>query len=112
MWTNFSEKLRGTDMRHIKKFVEHIEEEIEGATNYAEKAVEFKAKGDMQTAAKYKSMAEDELRHAMTIHEMAVKEINDLSKIVTPPVEMMEKWEHAHKKFVEQVAWVKQMLSI
>lgn len=99
-------------MTHIKRYVEHIEEEVEGAKDYAEKAVEAKAKGDMQTAAKYKSMAEDELRHAMTIHEMAVKEVNDLSKIVTPPVEMMEKWEHAHKKFVEEVAWVKQMLSI
>ena len=99
-------------MTHIKRYVEHIEEEVEGAKNYAEKAVEAKAKGDMQTAAKYKGMAEDELRHAMIIHEMAVKEVNDLSKIVTPPVEMMEKWEHAHKKFVEEVAWVKQMLSI
>jgi hypothetical protein len=99
-------------MRHIKKYVEHIEEEIEGAKNYAEKYVEYKAKGDMQTAAKYKAMAEDELHHASIIHELAVKEINELSKVITPPVEMMEKWELAHKKFVEQVAWVKQMLAM
>lgn len=99
-------------MRHIKKYVEHIEEEIEGAKNYAEKYVEYKAKGDMQTAAKYKAMAEDELHHASIIHELAVKEINELSKVITPPVEMMDKWEHEHKEYVANAAWVRQMLAM
>lgn len=99
-------------MTHIKRFVEHIEEEIEGAKEYAEKYVEYKAKGDMQTAAKYKAMAEDELHHASIIHEQAVKEIDQLSKVITPPAEMMEKWQHEHAEYVENAAWVRQMLAL
>lgn len=99
-------------MKHIKRYVEHIEEEIEGAKEYAERYVEYKAKGDMQTAAKYKAMAEDELHHASIIHEQAVKEINEISKVVTPPTEMMEKWQHEHAEYVENAAWVRQMLAM
>ena len=99
-------------MKIIKKYVEHIEEEIEGAKEYAERYVEYKAKGDMQTASKFKAMAEDELHHASIIHEQAVKEIDQLSKVITPPAEMMEKWQHEHAEYVENAAWVRQMLAL
>lgn len=99
-------------MRSIKKYVEHIDEEIESAEEYAEKYVECKAKGNMQAANRYREMAEDELKHAMYIHEWATKEIEEISKVYAPPVDMLEKWEHEHKKYVEKVAWVKQMLAM
>ena len=97
-------------MRTIKKFVDSIEEEIEDAKEYAEKYVECKAKDNMQFANLYKEMANDELKHASYLHEMVTKEINQISKVYTPPQDMYEKWEKAHKMYVEQVAWVKQML--
>ena len=99
-------------MKFIKKLVDHLDEEIEGAKEYAEKYVECKAKGNMTRANKYKEMAQDELKHATYIHEMAVQEIEELRKIYTPPAEMLEKWEKAHKEYVERVAWVKQMLTL
>ena len=99
-------------MKAIKKYVEKIEEEIEGAKDYAEKYVEYKAKGDMTRANRYKEMANDELKHSSFIHEWAVKQIEEISKVYTAPVEMMEKWEKAHKEYVEQVAWIKQMLAM
>lgn len=99
-------------MKFIKGYVSAVEEEIEGAKNYAEKYVECKAKGDMAKANRYKEMANDELKHAMYQHEWAVMAIDELSKIYTPPVEMQEKWDRAHKVYVEQVAWVKQMLAM
>ena len=99
-------------MKAIKKYVERIEDEIEGAECYAEKYVEAKAKGDMSKANRYKEMSNDELKHAMYQHEWAVLEIEELKKVYTPPVEMEEKWEKAHKEFVEKVAWIKQMLSM
>lgn len=99
-------------MTIIKKYVEHIEEEIDGAKDYAEKYVEQKAINDMSKANKYKEMANDELKHAMFIHEFAVEKINEVSKVYNPPVEMMEKWEKAHKEYVEKVAWIRQMLNM
>ena len=99
-------------MRTIKKFVEHIEEEIEDGKRYAEKYVEAKAKGNMSVANRYKEMAADELKHANYLHEMAVAEITELSKVYKPPVEMQEKWDKAHAEYVEKAAWVKQMLTM
>ena len=89
-----------------------IDEEIESAKDYAEKYVEYKAKGDMTRANRYKEMANDELKHANYIHEWAVKEIEEISKVYTPPVEMQEAWDKAHKEYVEKIAWIKQMLSL
>ena len=57
-------------------------------------------------------MSEDELKHAMYIHEYTVKEIEDLRKVMIPPEEMLEKWDKEHKVYVEQVAWIKQMLNM
>jgi hypothetical protein len=99
-------------MKVIKKYVEAIEEEIEGAASYAEQYVEAKAKNDMSRANRYKEMASDELKHAMYLHEWAVAEVEAISKVYTPPVEMEEKWKHAHKAYVEKVAWVRQMLAM
>jgi hypothetical protein len=61
-------------MRSIKKYVEAIEEELEGAKDYAEKYVEAKAKGETNKASRYHEMANDELKHSTYIHEWAVKE--------------------------------------
>lgn len=99
-------------MRIIKKFVENISEEIEDAKRYAELYVEQKARGNVSAANKYREMASDELKHAGYIHEFAIKEIESLSKVYTPPVEMLEKWEHEHKKYVEDVALIKQILAM
>lgn len=99
-------------MKAIKMYVESVEDEIEGAKCYAEKYVESKAKGDMSRANRYKEMANDELKHAMYQHEWAVMAIEEISKVFTAPVDMQEKWEKAHKEYVEKVAWVKQMLAM
>lgn len=99
-------------MKAIKLYVEAIEEEIEGAKNYAEKYVEAKAKGNIEKAEHYKEMANDELKHASYQHHWATAEVESISKIFKPPVEMQEKWEKAHQRYVEKAAWVRQMLAL
>ena len=99
-------------MRAIKKLAEDIEEEIESAKEYAEEYIEHKAKGDLNTANHYKEMANDELKHAMYLHERAVTKIAEVSKTFTPPVEMEEKWEKAHKEYVEAVSRIKHVLAM
>lgn len=98
-------------MTKIKQLIDNIDEEIEGAKNYAECFLEKKAKGD-QWASKFKDMANDELRHAMYLHDYTVQEIESLKKVYTPPVEMQEAWDKAHAKYVEKVAWIKKMLEM
>lgn len=99
-------------MTKIKKLAEHIEEELCGAKDYAEKYVECKAKGDMQWANRYKEMAQDELKHAGYIHDRAIQEIEELNKVFKPTQKMQEKWDKSHAEFVEQTAWIKQMLTL
>lgn len=99
-------------MRMIKNLIEQLDEEIEGAKEYAEKYVECKAKGNMTRANRYKEMATDELKHTGYIHEMAVQEIQELKRVYTAPADMQEKWDKAHAEYVEKVAWIKQMLTL
>jgi predicted translin family RNA/ssDNA-binding protein len=99
-------------MRIIKNYVEKIDEELEGAKEYAEKYIELKVKDDMNSANKYKEMAMDELKHATYEHEWATKEIAKISSVYDAPMDMMEKWEKSHKEYVEKVAWIRQMLSM
>lgn len=99
-------------MRKIKNYVEKINEEIDGAKEYAEKYVEEKAKGNNTKANKYREMANDELKHANYIHDFATSDISELEKVYTAPVDMADKWEHAHAEYVEKVAWIKQMLNM
>lgn len=99
-------------MTKIKKYVEKINDEMCGAKDYAEKYVEFKAKGDMQWANRYKEMAQDELKHANYLHDKAVLEIEEIGKVFKPTQKMQEKWDKSHAEFVEQTAWIKQMLAM
>lgn len=99
-------------MKHIQKLVDMLDEEIEGAKDYAEKYVECKVKGHMTRANKYKEMAHDELKHCGYIHEMALQDIEEIKKVYTAPADMQKSWEEAHVKYVEKVAWIKQMLEM
>lgn len=104
-------------MTRIKNLVDQIREELSSAKEYAEDYLTFKAKGDQtekypEWAARYKEMSTDELKHALYLHDRAVAEIEELRKVMTPPEEMLEKWDHAHRHYIEQAAWVRQMLAM
>lgn len=99
-------------MKMIKRYVDCLDEELEGAQKYAEKYVEVKANENTKWSSKFKVMAEDELRHAMIIHELISEEIEKLNKVYTPSQDMLDKWDEAHTEYVEKAAWIKQMLSL
>ena len=99
-------------MKKIQKLADQICEELEGAREYAETALEFKAYGNSSWYSKYRGMAEDELQHSQILHERVVEEIEALSKVYTPPAGMEEKWKEVHKKYVEKSSWIKTMLQM
>lgn len=99
-------------MKKIAELVDLIDEELEGAKTYAEKYVDFKAQGKGDWSNKFKNMANDELNHALVVHDLAIYEINELNRVYTAPVEMQEEWDKSHKKYIEKTAWIKQMLAM
>lgn len=99
-------------MRRIQELVEQIDEELEGARNYAECALDSKAHGDSKRYGSYCEMAEDELKHAGYIHDRAIEEIDKLSAVYTPPAAMEAKWKECHKTYIEKAAWIKTMLNM
>ena len=99
-------------MTRIKKLTDEIKDELESAKEYAEEYLTFRARENQNWANRYKEMAQDELKHADYIHERAVSEIDELRKTYTPPEDMLQKWDSAHKKYIEKAAWIKQMLAM
>ena len=97
-------------MTKIKKYVDDIAEELESAKCYMEKALEYKAAGNSLRYARYKEMSAQELSHAMTLHEYAVQDIEQLKQVYPEiPGEMQDRWDRSHKEFVEKAAWIRQM---
>lgn len=97
-------------MTKIKKYVDDISEELEGAKHYMEIALEYKASGNTARYTRFKEMSMQELAHAMTLHDYAVQDIEQL-KTVYPdiPQDMQDKWDRSHVDYVEKAAWIKQM---
>ena len=75
-------------MQIIKRYVDRISEELRDAQHYGEKYVEWKARGNSGNANRYREMANDELKHAMFLHDMALAEIEELRRVYKPPVSM------------------------
>lgn len=96
----------------IKKYVDNINEELHDAQKYAEKYVEWKSRNNSTYAQKYHKLSEDEVSHAMFIHDVATAEIEQLKSVYKPPEDMLQKWEDEHKNYVDKVAWIKQMLAM
>ena len=99
-------------MTRIKRLADQIKDELCSAKDYAEEYLYNKAKSNNEWTSRYKQMAEQELLHASYLHDKAISEIEALRKVYTPPEDMMEKWEHDHKEYVEKAAWIKQMLAM
>ena len=97
-------------MTKIKKYVDEIAEELDGAKHYIETALEYKAMGNSTRYNKYKEMSIQELGHAMNLHEFAVQDIQQLKSVYPDiPQKMMDAWDRSHVDFVEKTAWIKQM---
>lgn len=99
-------------MRLIDKMLEQLEDEVEGARDYAEKYVECKARGNMSRANRYKEMAHDELKHATFLKEMDIADIDELKKVYPMTDEEQSLWEHGHKHVNDQMAMVMHVLSM
>ena len=94
-------------MQAIEERIDHIDEEIRGAMEYAEKYVVFK-KTRPQWAQLYHDMAVQELNHAENLKDIAQEAMDEYSYI---PEEDAEKWREKQKLHAEKKAMVKLLLT-
>lgn len=99
-------------MRKIKELVERIDDELNSAEEYAEKFIEYKADGESSMATKFMDMASQEMSHATTMHDLAMKEIEKVSAVFNAPAEMREKWDKSHAEYIQRAARIKSMLNM
>lgn len=99
-------------MKRIADYVDAIDSELHDSKTYAENSLYAKAQGNQEMAARWKEMSNDELKHATYLHDIAVEEIEILGRVYTPTAEMQKAWDESHKRYVEKVAWIKQMMTM
>ena len=94
-------------MKIIKEFAEQIEDELEGAAEYAELAAEYKGVDD-SISSMYAEMAEQELKHVDRLHGKAVEIIKKhRQENGEPPEAMQAVWDWEHKKMINKAAGVR-----
>lgn len=100
-------------MKVIKTIVENIEEETDGAENYAKLATQYK-ETDKLLADTYAKLAGVELDHVNLLHDQAVRIIKDWKAKTgeEPPASMQAIWEYEHERSIDKVAKIKALLEM
>lgn len=94
-------------MKVVRDRVDHIDEELSGAMEYAEMYVVYK-ETKPQWAQKYYEMASQELQHAENLRAIAQDVMNSIAYI---PESDDELWKDKQKQHAEKKAMVKLLLS-
>lgn len=93
------------------KIIEHlsdlINEEIDGACNYAKLALKYKEERPQLAQTLY-SITVDEMKHIDMLHDEVVRVINDHRATgAEVPVEMQAIYDYVHSKQIERVHNIK-----
>lgn len=98
-------------MKIIKELSEMIIDEVDGAKDYAKKAMMFK-EDDPDLSKTFYTLANEELEHVKMLHNAVVNKIEAYREETgDPPPSMMAVYEYLHEKQIENVAEVRGMLS-
>ena len=98
-------------MRIIAKIVDMIDDELEGAEEYADLAYEQKPHNP-RLADKLIELAEVEMGHVKILHGEATKLIEEVrQKDGEPPASMMAVYEYEHGKQIKRAAMIRQLIT-
>lgn len=96
-------------MKLIKTISSYIEDEIEGARDYAKMALELKDSRP-ETARIFYNMSLAEMQHADNLHAVVVDLIGEHRRTKgEPPAVMMELYDYLHEKHIDDATEVKVM---
>lgn len=97
-------------MKLIQQISEMIEEEVEGACEYAKEALKHK-ENDPMLAKTFYDIAGVELQHVNMLHEQVARIIEQHRRDHgEPPAAMLAVYNYLHEKQIEKVAKVKHLL--
>ena len=98
-------------MQIIAKLVEMMQDEIEGAENYALCAIKYKSEYP-KLAQRLNELAGVELQHLKILHGEVERLIEDYrSKEGEPPADMLAVYNFEHEKMIKHAAKVKTYIS-
>lgn len=89
-------------MKYIDDLIEEISEELNGAMEYYEESIIYKAKGNTTRASQYHDMAKQELNHAAILRDYAIQDVDALKRVNGLTEEDREHWEKCLKKLTER----------
>ena len=99
-------------MKIIKKLTEMIEDELEGAEEYAKCALEYK-ESDPVLSNVFFDIANQEMRHMNMLHDQVVNIIKKHRDTHgEPPAPMMAVYEYLHEKHIAKAADVRRYLDM
>ena len=94
-------------MKIIKQLSDMIEDEIEGAYDYAKKAVEWREEYPDVAATLY-ALSGEEMKHITRLHTLVADLIQSYrEKQGEPPATMLAVYEYLHRKHIDKVADIK-----
>ena len=94
-------------MKIIEHLSDRINEEIDGACNYAKLALKYKEERP-QLAQTFYNLTVDEMKHIDMLHDEVVKIINDHKATgAEVPVEMQAVYDYVHAKQIDRVHNIK-----
>lgn len=97
-------------MKYIDELVEKVKDEIEGAEEYAERYITYRANNSAR-ASQFREMATQELHHATILRDYAIQDVEAIKKVHSLSEEEEERWEHCLKKIHERISVLQYMLS-
>ena len=94
-------------MKIIKKLIEQMDDELNGAEEYAEGALKYKEK-DKILADLYFNMSLQEMKHHDDLHMQVVRMISEYRKEHgEPPVAMQAVYDWEHEKAIDRAKEIK-----
>lgn len=94
-------------MKIIKCLSEYIEDELEGAHDYAKKALKLKDEYP-EVADTLWIMSNEEMKHVQNLHGLVAKIIQQYRQVEgDPPPEMQAVYDYLHEKHIEHAKEVK-----
>lgn len=99
-------------MKIIEKLSEYIDEEINDAMKYIKCALAYKDENPM-LAEMFARLADEEMKHMMTLHNQVVSVIDDYRrKNGEPPEAMKTVYDILHKRHIDKAAEAKAAISL